>query len=160
MNALIVQEGIEMGSKSLKSVIMGILLLSLAALAGSEVKAQTVDVDIVSFTFSPDPVNITTGTTVRWTNQDAVSHTSTSDGAVWNSGTLNNGQQFSYTFNTPGSYPYHCNFHPAMLGTINVSDPGAHVPSMSTYGLILLSMLFVGTSVWFIYRRQQVASIN
>ncbi|MFH2049641.1 MAG: cupredoxin family copper-binding protein [bacterium] len=149
-----------MGSKSLKSVIMGILLLALVAFASSEVKAQTVDVDIVSFTFSPDPVNITTGTTVRWTNQDGVPHTSTSDGAVWNSGTLGNGQQFSYTFNTPGSYPYHCNFHPSMLGTINVSDPGVHVPSMSSNGLILLSMLLAVASVWFIYRRQQAASIS
>lgn len=151
-----------MGSLVLRKVVMSALLLTFMIFAGSgDAQAQIVDVDIVSFTFSPDPINITVGTTVRWTNQDGVLHTSTSDGAVWDSGNLSNGQQFSYTFNIAGSYPYHCSVHPSMLGTINVSEAGPSVPSMSTYGFILLSILLVGTSTWFIYRRkQQTASIN
>src|SRR5579885_3391181 len=38
---------------------------------------------------------------------------------VWDSGILNPGQSFSFTFNKPGVYNYICNVHP-MSGTIVV----------------------------------------
>ena len=142
----------------LKNVAIGIFLLTVIVFAGSDAQAQIVDVDIAGFAFSPTPLNIATGTTVRWTNQDGATHTSTSDSFIWDSGNLSTGQQFSYTFNVAGTYPYHCEIHPSMLATVIVTDPGPSVPSMSTYGFIILSILLVGTSVWFIYRRQRVAS--
>jgi plastocyanin len=149
-----------MSSITMRKVVMSLLMLAVLVFAGtSDAQAQTVDVDIVSFTFSPDPINITTGTTVRWTNQDGVPHTSTSDGAGWDSGSLSNGQQFSFTFNTPGSFPYHCTFHPSMLGTVNVTEAGPSVPSMTTYGFILLSAFLLGSSIWFINRRKQASTI-
>ena len=78
------------------------------------------DVAIDNFFFNPQNVTIPVGTTVRWTN-NGTTHTTTSDTAVWDSGNLGTGGQFSFTFNTPGSYPYHCDIHPAsMTGTINV----------------------------------------
>jgi plastocyanin len=80
----------------------------------------TTDVSIVDFAFDPQVVTIRAGSTIRWTNNGQAPHTSTSTTAVWDSGTLNNGQQFSFTFNTPGSYPYICTIHPSMTGTIVV----------------------------------------
>jgi hypothetical protein len=61
------------------------------------------------------------------------SHSATSDTALWDSGVLAVGGQFSYTFNTPGTYAYHCSVHPsAMLGTITVGAPCATaVPSVT-----------------------------
>src|SRR5258705_13573607 len=39
--------------------------------------------------FNPSPVTVASGTTVRWTNDDAIAHTSTSNTSAWTSGTLN-----------------------------------------------------------------------
>ncbi len=45
-------------------------------------------VTIQDFTFSPATLMIKVGTTVQWTNNGPSAHTTTSDAAVWNSGTL------------------------------------------------------------------------
>ena len=70
--------------------------------------------------FSPNPIDVAVGTTVTWTNTDVVSHTSTADGAAWNSGTIPANGQFSFTFPTAGTFPYHCTIHPGMVGTVTV----------------------------------------
>ena len=89
-------------------------------------QSGVVQIDIQNFAFVPQTVTICQGATVRWTNLDTVPHTSTSDTTVWDSGVLNTGQSFSFTFNTIGSFPYHCEIHPDMHGTINVvAAPGA-----------------------------------
>ena len=68
--------------------------------------------------FMPDALEITAGTTVTWTNTDSVSHTSTSDAAGWNSGIVAPNGQFSFTFQTAGTFPYHCAIHPGMVGRV------------------------------------------
>lgn len=70
--------------------------------------------------FVPDELSISAGSTVTWMNTDATSHTSTSDGALWASGTLAPGRQFSFTFQATGTFPYHCTIHPGMVGRIVV----------------------------------------
>lgn len=70
--------------------------------------------------FNPDAVDVAVGTTVTWTNTDSVAHTSTSDGAGWNSGAIAPRAQFSTTFQNAGTFPYHCAIHPGMVGTITV----------------------------------------
>jgi plastocyanin len=92
----------------------------------------TVDVSIQNYAFQPQNVTISPGTTVRWTNADSATHTSTSDTGVWNSGTLNQGQSFQYTFNTPGTYTYHCDVHRGMSGTITVTGGGGTTPTATT----------------------------
>jgi len=68
----------------------------------------------------PDDVTIAAGATVTWTNSDSVAHTSTSDASGWNSGTIAPGGRFSFTFQTPGTFSYHCAIHPGMIGTVVV----------------------------------------
>ena len=70
--------------------------------------------------YAPDPLNVAVGTTVTWTNTDSVSHTSTSSATGWNSGIVGPGGQFSFAFQTAGSFPYHCAIHPGMVGTVVV----------------------------------------
>jgi plastocyanin len=77
-------------------------------------------VEIRSFSFQPAQVRITAGTTVRWVNRDQVQHTSTSDGAGWDSPLLAQDASFSRTFTTAGEFPYHCEPHPNMRGTVIV----------------------------------------
>ena len=85
--------------------------------------AKTVDVSIRFPSFSPNPVSINVGDTVRWTNNDTFQHTATGDGGTpaFNTGTINGGQAISHTFNSAGTFPYHCNFHTNMTGTVVVS---------------------------------------
>ena len=75
--------------------------------------------------FAPPDLNVKTGTTVTWMNTDRDSHTTTSNVPGWNSGTISSGREFSFTFQTPGTYPYHCSFHPGMTGRVVVLTEAA-----------------------------------
>ena len=70
--------------------------------------------------YAPNPLTISAGGTVTWTNSDSTTHTSTGDDGSWNSGNIAPGGQFSRTFPTAGSFKYHCSLHPGMVGTITV----------------------------------------
>jgi plastocyanin len=70
--------------------------------------------------YMPDELDVAVGTTVTWTNTDSVSHTSTSNAAGWNSGIVQPGGQFSFAFQTAGTFSYHCTIHPGMVGTVVV----------------------------------------
>ena len=78
----------------------------------------------------------TVGDTVTWTNTDGRPHTVTSDGGAFDSGNLDEGGAFSFTFSEPGTYTYHCNYHGEMQATIVVqaaSAPAA-APSQAAGG--------------------------
>jgi plastocyanin len=68
----------------------------------------------------PDQLSVAVGATVTWTNTDAVAHTSTSDAAGWDSGIVAPGGHFSSSFQTAGTFTYHCAIHPGMVGTVVV----------------------------------------
>ncbi len=82
---------------------------------------MTASVAIMSFAFNPASLSVRLGTRVTFTNQDPVTHTVTANGGLFNSGNVPSGQSFSFTFTGRGSFPYHCQIHPSMTGTINVS---------------------------------------
>jgi plastocyanin len=80
-------------------------------------------VSILNFTFTPKTLTVAAGTTVTWTNHDPVVHNVTSaDSLALNaaatslfaSGSLGQGQTFSYTFTTKGTYFYVCTIHRTM----------------------------------------------
>ena len=79
-----------------------------------------------TFTFSPATITIKAGTTVTWKNVTTVAHTVTSDdgGKTFDSGTSKpvaaQTGTFTFTFKTPGTFTYHCSFHPFMKGTVIV----------------------------------------
>jgi len=81
------------------------------------------------FSFFPGDITVAVGTTVTWTNRDAVVHTVTSggsDGAVgqpdgiFDSGLFAGGESSSYTFTEAGTFSYFCTPHPWMTGTVTV----------------------------------------
>jgi len=75
--------------------------------------------------FSPPTITVVIGVnnTVVWTNRDSVPHTVTSTTKLFDSGNLNAGDSFTYTFTTPGTYQYGCSYHPWMKGTVIVKGP-------------------------------------
>lgn len=80
--------------------------------------ATEVQVAISGFAFDPASVEIAAGGTVTWTNNDSASHTVTGSG--WESASLAQGDTFSHTFATAGTYDYACSVHPSMKGTVVV----------------------------------------
>ena len=116
-------------------MLAAILALILAALVTvrHDTRAATVTVAIQNLAFAPSSVTVTVGTTVTWTNQETavskVPHTATSDSGVWNSGLLNPGTSFSFTFTKAGTFTYRCDVHPTMHGTIVVTAPATPTPT-------------------------------
>src|SRR5215211_3494455 len=76
--------------------------------------------------FSPNPIQVSVGATVTWTNNDAEPHTVNAgeyatpsrlfDSYIPPAGT------FQHTFTEAGEYPYFCLLHPNMVGTVSVSQ--------------------------------------
>lgn len=80
---------------------------------------------IRDFAFEPTQVTIKAGGTVTWLNcadPDEPAHTSTADQGAWSSPLLPPGTSFTRTFPQAGSFPYHCEPHPFMTGTIVVGQ--------------------------------------
>ncbi|MDH3298505.1 MAG: cupredoxin family copper-binding protein [Gemmatimonadota bacterium] len=78
---------------------------------------------IKDFAFEPAEVTVQAGTTVTWVNcaePDEPAHTTTADQGAWNSPLLPPGASFTHTFSQAGSFPYHCEPHPFMTGSIVV----------------------------------------
>src|SRR4030042_2827791 len=73
-----------------------------------------VSVAIKNSAFVPDIVEISKGTTVIWTNDDGVAHTVTSISGAFDSGNIDPGKTYSYTFNQAGPFEYRCANHPSM----------------------------------------------
>lgn len=93
----------------------------------TEGSSDDATVSIANFSFGPDTLTVKAGTTVTWRNNEDAPHTVTADDGSFSSSTLGQGDSFSFTFDTPGTYDYHCQFHggaghTGMSGTIVVED--------------------------------------
>lgn len=79
------------------------------------------EVFIQGMIFSPATITVTAGTTITWTNKDAVTHNVTSNPALFSSGAMGNGATYSFTFADKGTFSYTCTIHPSMKGTVIVN---------------------------------------
>ena len=77
-------------------------------------------IDISGMAFSESTITISIGDIITWTNQDSAPHSATADNGEFDSGALNNGESFTFIFNTTGTYTYHCSIHNGMTATIIV----------------------------------------
>jgi predicted lipoprotein with Yx(FWY)xxD motif len=81
---------------------------------------EPVAVAIKDFSFGP-ALTVPVGTTVVWTNEDTAPHTVTASDGSFDSGNMDKGATFSFTFSKPGTYELLCAYHPNMKGTITVT---------------------------------------
>jgi amicyanin len=82
-------------------------------------------VEIKDFAFSPAAITVKKGTKVTWTNKDSTQHnispdTETADFKA--SELLAQGESYSVTFNTVGTFSYHCTPHPYMKASVIVTE--------------------------------------
>jgi plastocyanin len=78
------------------------------------------NVSIVDYSFNPSSVTIHVNDSVVWNWVGPTTHTTTDTG-VWDSGFLSSGNaQFTRTFTSSGSFPYHCTLHAFMTASVTV----------------------------------------
>jgi len=95
------------------SVLLATLIPDARAIAPASV-------DIKDSRYLPATIAVPVGTTVRWTNHDEETHTVTSTTGAFGSLGLDLDETYTHTFTEPGTYPYACDLHPFMSGTIVV----------------------------------------
>jgi plastocyanin len=88
--------------------------------SGEAQKAEKVQ--IVEFTYEPDPVVVQVGGKVTWQNEDSAPHTATADAGSFDTGTIEEGKIGSATFKEAGTFTYFCEIHPTMHGTVEVLE--------------------------------------
>ncbi len=93
--------------------------------ANSGDAVETSSVSIQDFSFSPRKIKVKKGTKVTWTNKDSASHDITPDTPSDNfkgSDLLAKDESYSFTFEVPGTYSYHCSPHPNMTASVEVVE--------------------------------------
>ena len=118
---------------ALSTTLVG-FVTSVSAQGGSNVSIVSGAETLADKAFSPNPMNVKVGDTVTWTNDDSQAHTVTSGkgendpdkGKVFDSSPNFNPllapkQTFQHKFTTAGDFPYFCQVHPTMIGTVVVS---------------------------------------
>src|SRR5271156_3124969 len=90
------------------------------AIASDQPSGAKAEVKIDNFSFAPQTLTVTVGTTVTWTNHDDIPHTVVSTDGVFKSKVRDTDETFSYTFSKAGTYPYFCSVHPKMTGKVVV----------------------------------------
>ncbi len=99
------------------------------ATTSDALKIETDKVSIVKESYNPEivesynptAIQINSGTTVTWTNDDFVAHTVTDTGDLFDSEFIQAGSTWSYTFEKSGEWDYLCTLHPWMTGTVSVN---------------------------------------
>jgi plastocyanin len=91
-------------------------LATLAATVTIQANARTLS----TFAFVPNPVTVSSGGAVTWSNTDTTTHDMISDTGIWDSGRIAPGARFDFAFPSKGTFPYHCAIHSGMVGTVVV----------------------------------------
>lgn len=116
------------------SFLAGVLMvLTLTLFVAPGHAAGNAAVSIANFAFHPNTITVVIGVnnTVTWTNNDATTHTVTSDNSLFPGGTLAPGATYTSTFDQAGTYAYHCSIHPTMTGVVHVVSQTSTTTSSS-----------------------------
>ncbi|MHB8234686.1 MAG: cupredoxin domain-containing protein [Solirubrobacteraceae bacterium] len=121
------------------AVCAAVAMLALLCLASVGAAATETGVQIVYRAYQPAELTVLAGQTVTWRNSGLGPHTVTADAGQFDSGTLQTGGSFSYTFSTAGSYAYSCTVHPTMHGRVTVLAglPAGFPPGASLNAVLL-----------------------
>ena len=91
-----------------------------AAPPGPSNEERLVPTAMRSMGYTDSKLEVATGTTIAWSNQDQVPHTVSGDDNSFDSGVIDSDAVWRHTFDRPGTYSYHCTLHPFMKATVVV----------------------------------------
>lgn len=97
-------------------------LVSLQQVAVAWAQAGSVTVEVSADGFSPSEVSVPAGTTVVWTNSGSSLQSVVADDGAFDSFRLDPGEQFSFTFESPGEFSYSSTFGSGATGTVLVTE--------------------------------------
>lgn len=104
-----------------RAALVAGLALAAAACSGTAAEGGSA-VAIRDNAYQPADLEVATGSTVTWTNDDEAPHTVTFSGSgPASSEQLAEGDGFTTTFDTAGTFPYVCTLHPEMEATVTVT---------------------------------------
>ena len=95
---------------------MGVALSLAPLLALTPAGAGETPVTVLDDAFQSETVRVSSGTTVTWIHRGKSPHSITADDGSFDSGRLDPGDRFSFTFRDAGTHPYHCIYHGASGG--------------------------------------------
>jgi plastocyanin len=93
--------------------------------------AAPIVVHAKDFAYKPLELTVTVGTMVMFVNDDDTAHTVTAvtmgddKKPLFDSGNMDKGQRWSFTFKKPGTYQYLCMYHAFMKAKIVVTPPAS-----------------------------------
>lgn len=108
-------------------LVVGILIIGALAIAAPS--ALHITIGTFPPYYSPTVVHVNTSTSISWDNPTGGLHSITHDecknGArcAFDSGPIGPNSRFTLHQLPPGSYSYHCSFHPIMRGVFVVQEP-------------------------------------
>jgi plastocyanin len=89
---------------------------------GGGAAPKAAKVEIKDFAFDPSTITIQVGGKVNWANEDAAPHTATADDGSFDTGEIEQDKRGNATFKEAGTFPYFCEIHPDMRGTVEVVE--------------------------------------
>jgi plastocyanin len=115
-------------SRFLVVVAAGVATAALAGCGGGSSGPPTTlgpnTIVMKNIAYSPTMLSVKVGDAVTWVWKDGpIPHNvdGASDLSDFTSGNPKSSGTYTYTFKKAGSYAFHCDVHPGMMGTINVS---------------------------------------
>ncbi|MHB8881119.1 MAG: cupredoxin domain-containing protein [Thermodesulfovibrionales bacterium] len=104
--------------------VVTVLVVVIAAAYGLSVAEGPADGPVIvvidGSAFSPEVATVKVGGEVVWKNKDAAPHTITADDESFDSGSLNQGDEYRRKFTKAGTVKYSCGIHAYMSGKIEV----------------------------------------
>jgi plastocyanin len=96
--------------------ILALLMLSASVWAADK------QIEIHDYAFVPADITVPIGTKITWINRDETPHTVAENDKQFRSPALDTDEQYTRTFDKPGTYQYYCTLHSQMRGKIIVTD--------------------------------------
>ncbi|WP_020659046.1 cupredoxin domain-containing protein [Amycolatopsis benzoatilytica] len=112
------------------ALLAAAVLLGLFAAPASPAAAAAQTVMMQDYAYSPASLTVHVGDSVTWIQHDTAPHdvVTTSAPVAFRSPQLSQGQSWSYTFQTAGTYAYYCSVHPDMRAQVIVQPAATTQP--------------------------------
>ena len=106
------------GHRLLRLVLVVVVVLALGSCGTSEDNRVVGGITVQELAFSPDPLFVDVGESIKVVNLDGVVHTLTTDDGSADTGRIPSGGDEAITVTRPGVTTYHCEIHDFMRGLI------------------------------------------
>ncbi|WP_394196054.1 cupredoxin domain-containing protein [Litoreibacter albidus] len=105
-----------------RGALVGAVATATALTLARSVQANSVpvthEIRIKDFKFSPEQIEVKTGDTIRWINDDLAPHTATAHEYSWDTGEIGGGDVAEILVTSDMEPAYFCAFHPHMVASL------------------------------------------